>query len=333
MSLSSADISVIVPCLNAEATLGEALESVFAQTAPPREVLLIDDRSTDRSIEIARRFGPAVRVFLNPGHGPGWARRLGVHEARGRYIAFVDADDILAPDKHERQLAVFAQHGPRTVVHTGASLFLDQPGRPSRPRESGGDAVGCCTRMIFERNPVCGASSMLERDVVLELGNYDPRLVGTEDYGMSLAASTCCRFFYLPEPLYHIRRHAGNLTNRKAHMVYHHWLAQEMFRLRFPAAFGALPAACVRQAMIEPVLRAVQEAYWRREPAGYARLLRLAMRIAPGEPAVQRLWQRRWCPMTVLRRWDRLMERVRPAPSLPDAAKPTANRELLRCAE
>ena len=66
MSGSTASVSVITPCLNAEGTLGEALESVFAQTVPPIEVLVIDDDSRDRSIEIARSFGPRVRGVKSP---------------------------------------------------------------------------------------------------------------------------------------------------------------------------------------------------------------------------------------------------------------------------
>lgn len=310
MSLSTADVSVIIPCLNAEATLAEAIESALGQTAPPREILVIDDHSTDRSVAVAKPFGPIVRILSNPGHGTGPARRLGVLEARGKYVAFVDADDVLDGVKHERQLEILERNDPHTHVHTGATLFYDEPGRPSSPRASAAEATGRCTRVIFEKNPICGASTMLARSTILHLGNYDPDLWGTDDFYMSLAASTCCELVYLPEPLYHIRCHRGQMSNRRLRMVYHHWLAQERFRLRFPAAFSTLPAESVRQYMIEPVLQAARQAYWRRDSDGYRRVLRLAHTLAPHDPQIQTLWRRRWCPLAALRFWDRLRDSV-----------------------
>ena len=222
MSDALAPISVIVPCRNAESTLGEALESVFAQTVPPAEVLVIDDHSEDGSIAMARRYGPKVQVLGNPQRGPGAARQIGVARAAGTYVAYVDADDRLEPTKHEKQLAVLESRDPHTVVHTGATKFGASPlgGEPDVP--DGAEAVGRCLPVIFERNPVCGASIMMRRSVILELGNYDPELFGAEDYHMSLLASTCCDFVHLPEPLYHRRRHADNVTNRASLMAYYH---------------------------------------------------------------------------------------------------------------
>lgn len=306
MSLSTAPVSVIVPCLNAEATLGEALDSVFAQTVPPIEVLLIDDRSQDRSVEVARSFGSRVRVFQNPQRGPGAARRLGVTQARGEFIAFIDADDVIVPAKHERQLAVLEANEPYTIVHTGSLHYWNDGSRPERVRTGADQATGRCTRVIFERNPVCGASTMISRSLAIELGNYDPDLIGTEDFGMSLIASVFCNFVYVPEPLYRIRQHGSNLTRRKSHMAYYHWLAQERFRLRCPGAFDALPPQSVQSCMIDPVLRAVREAYWTRNGDGYARLLQLAHTLAPDDAELQQFWRRRWMPMRGLRLWDRV---------------------------
>ncbi len=305
MSLSTGPITLVMPCLNAQRTIGEALESAFAQTVPPLEVLVVDDGSTDRSVEIARSFGPRVRVLRNPKGSTGPARRLGVQEARGDFIALLDADDVIEPTKHEEQLETLEGSGPDTVVHTASAVFFEDGSRPGFVRSGAEAAVGRCTRIIFERNPVCGASVMMRRRLILELGNYDDALAGTDDYCLSLVASTRCDFVHLPEPLYRIRRHGGNMTNRRAAMVYMHWLAQEHFRLRCPEAFASLPAESIRDFMVAPVLQAVAEAYWRREPAGYARLLRLARRIAPQDPLIEQFWRRRWVPLAALRLWDR----------------------------
>ena len=299
-------VSVIIPCLNGEATLGEAIESALNQTVPPLEVLVVDDGSSDRSIAVAAACGPKVRILQNDVGGPGAARQIGVNQARGTYIAFVDADDLLDPAKHERQLAVLASADRHTVVHTAATVFWTDGRQAPLYRGGGEQATGRCLRAIFERNPVCGASCMLRRDLVLELGNYEPALFGTEDLGMSLLAATCCDFVYLPEPLYLIRRHEGNLTNRACHMAYVHWLAQEQFRCKRPSEFASLPAESVRQFMIEPVIRAAKEAHWRREGRDSTRLLRLAVQLAPGDRELRRMWHKRFIPTSWLRAWDRL---------------------------
>ena len=303
-------VTVIVPCLNAEPTLGEALASVFAQTVPPEEVLVVDDGSTDRSVEVAHSFGPRVRVLRNPGRGPGAARRIGVTEARGRYIAFIDADDAIEPRKHELQLTELERCGGEVVAHTGSLFYWPDGSREPRVRVGAELAVGRCTQVVFERNPICGASSMLARRLIRELGNYDPELFGTEDFGMSLLASARWDFVYVPGPLYRIRQHGTNLTRRRCHMAYYHWLAQERFRQRCPEAFAALPAESVQRYMIEPVVRTAKAAYVQRDERDYLKVLRLARRLAPEDADLQRLWRRRYVPMGVLRTWDRVQRMV-----------------------
>ena len=96
-------------------------------------------------------------------------------------------------------------------------------------------------------------------------------------------------------------------------MAYVHWLAQDYFRQRCPGAFAALPADSIRQYMIEPVLRTVLDAYWRRDPTDYQRLLSLAVTIAPQDRRIRQLWRRRRVPMKALRCWDRLTGVLQPA--------------------
>ncbi|GMV96631.1 MAG: glycosyltransferase family 2 protein [Phycisphaerae bacterium] len=306
MSGSDAPLSVIVPCRNAQRWLGEALESILRQTVRPMEVIVVDDASTDRSAAVARSFGGRVRVIPSFRRGCNAARYTGMKAARGRYVALLDADDRIEPAKHEKQLAVLESADPWTLVHTGSTVFWDDASRPPLLRRGTETAVGRCTRVIFETNPVCGASVMLRRDTLMALGNYDPAIAMSGDYAFSLIASTRCRFVCLPEPLYAIRRHAGNSTRLLNRKAWYHWLAQEQFRVRCPAAFAELPPESIERYMRRPVLDAARSAYWRRDGRDYRRLLKLAVRLAPADPEIQRLWRRRWCPMAALRAWDRL---------------------------
>jgi glycosyltransferase involved in cell wall biosynthesis len=99
-------VSIIIPCYNAEPWLAETLESALAQSWPAKEIILVDDGSTDRSRTIARRYSAAgVIVLEQQNRGASAARNAALAHARGDFIQYLDADDLLAPDKIECQLA------------------------------------------------------------------------------------------------------------------------------------------------------------------------------------------------------------------------------------
>lgn len=110
-------ISVVIPVWNAEAVIAEAVASVQAQTRGDWEILAVDDRSTDQSRAILARLAasdPRIRVLQNTGtKGPGPARNLGISAAQGRFVAFLDADDLWHPKKLARQIAFMESGGHR----------------------------------------------------------------------------------------------------------------------------------------------------------------------------------------------------------------------------
>lgn len=92
-------ISVIIPAYNAEKYIGEAIESALAQTRAAQEVIVVDDASTDRTVEIARSFGARLQVLVyEVNTGPGHSRNIGVAHSTGEYLSFLDADDRWRPD-------------------------------------------------------------------------------------------------------------------------------------------------------------------------------------------------------------------------------------------
>lgn len=121
-------VSIIIPAWNAGRWLDETLRSALAQTWPAIEIIVVDDGSTDDTLAIARQFeGPLVRVVTQPNSGASSARNHGLRLARGDYIQFLDADDLLAPDKIAEQLA-HPKAGDPAVLFSGAwGRFADTP--------------------------------------------------------------------------------------------------------------------------------------------------------------------------------------------------------------
>jgi glycosyltransferase involved in cell wall biosynthesis len=121
-------VSIIVPSYNAAPWLAQTLESALAQTHPTREIIVVDDGSTDSSLELARGFETrGVRVFAEPNRGASAARNLGLRHARGDFIQFLDADDLLAPDKISRQLERLSREPAGTVASAAWARFHADP--------------------------------------------------------------------------------------------------------------------------------------------------------------------------------------------------------------
>ena len=112
--MSVPTVSVLIPCYNAERFIGETLESVFRQTWPGIEVIVVDDDSRDESVTEVRRF-PGVRLIRQDHAGAAAARNRAYAESSGAFIQILDADDLIAPDKIERQVERLQDH-PRCVA-------------------------------------------------------------------------------------------------------------------------------------------------------------------------------------------------------------------------
>jgi len=98
-------VSIIIPCYNAVEYVSEAIESALAQTYFPCEIIVVDDGSTDGSLEVIREFGNRIRIQTGPNRGASAARNTGVELARGQWIQFLDADDRLVPNCVEWKIA------------------------------------------------------------------------------------------------------------------------------------------------------------------------------------------------------------------------------------
>jgi glycosyltransferase involved in cell wall biosynthesis len=157
-------VSVIVPIYNGERHLGAALESVFAQDYHPFEVIVVDDGSEDGSAAVARSF-PAVRYLRQANQGPAAARNAGTAAARGEFIAFHDADDLMAPNKLSAQVDYLLAHPAVGCVLTRYEAFF----------EDGIDQADWLKRYPApEAGRVHPMSGLVRRSALAQVGGFDP---------------------------------------------------------------------------------------------------------------------------------------------------------------
>ena len=178
-------VSVIMPMHNSSPFLGEAIESVIAQTYENWELLIVDDASTDNSLEIAKQYAgkdSRIRVFCNPNpiRMPSAPRNLGVQASKGRYIAFLDSDDMWFPQKLEQQLPFFSDNRTAIVFSNYEKI----------------DKKSTRANRIVKAPSQATYSSLLQGNIIGNLtGIYDTKKVGKviiqnihhEDYGMWLS--------------------------------------------------------------------------------------------------------------------------------------------------
>jgi glycosyltransferase involved in cell wall biosynthesis len=195
-------ISIIVLCHNYERFLAQAIDSALAQTYPNCEVVVMDDGSTDDSVEVASRYGDAVRLLTQPNQGLERAANRAVSEAAGELFAFLSADDYFEPAYVETLYEGLRRAPDASYSYCRARMFGSRTGLikgfPFSPY-----------LLIKLGNFVNGSALTVRRDY-LDLGGYDPALsdFALEDWDLWLRmVEHGRRGTFVPEPLLNWRRH------------------------------------------------------------------------------------------------------------------------------
>lgn len=173
-------VSVIIPTYNSAKHLSQALNSVWSQTYQDYEIIVVDDGSTDGTQDILSDYGDRIRCLFQPNAGSSVARNAGAAVAAGRYIAFLDADDRLAPNKLALQVPVLESHADLALVASGLNL-VDTEGltlRTERPWLH-------LPRIDLERLTFVGLvgvhGTLLRRSWFDRVGGFDARLRYCQD--------------------------------------------------------------------------------------------------------------------------------------------------------
>lgn len=219
-------VSAIVAVYGVEKYIGATVQSVLDQTYQNWELLIVDDGSPDRSIEISQQFkDPRIKIIRQPNRGANAARNNGIRHAQGDYLAFLDGDDIWLPEKLEKHVA-HLDNSPSVGLSFSRSAFIDEEGQPlgiyQMPK-----LKDITIPDLICRNPIGNGSAAVIRREVFEAIKYqdnlygtiedfywDERLQGSQDLDcwFRIAIQANCQIEGIPEALTLYRVNSGGIS-------------------------------------------------------------------------------------------------------------------------
>lgn len=201
------DISVIIPTLNRCEFLKRALHSVLKQTLKPREIIVVDNGSTDKTFEMISLSFPNVKYLKQTKKGVSASRNKGILNSKSNWLAFLDSDDVWSHNKLEKQMAFNTKNKNRfRLIHTNEiwyrnGKFLNQL---KKHKKSGGDIfknslILCC---------ISPSSALINKEIFNEYGYFDEDLEVCEDYDLWIRITAREEVGYIDEPM--LIKHGGH---------------------------------------------------------------------------------------------------------------------------
>jgi glycosyltransferase involved in cell wall biosynthesis len=213
--MSQPTVSVLIPSYNHARFLPATLQSVFEQTFTDYEVVVVDDGSCDGSVELLRSYGARIRLFTQPNRGTYPTLNRCIAESRGRYLAILNSDDLWAPTKLEKQVAVLETQPTVGLVHTDGR-FIDAEGNLLKgnplgfewPRTPSGNIIEALVRY----NKIIASSVLVRRECFERLGGFREDLFGSGDWEMWFRIALEYNIAFIDEPLTFYRVHGANAS-------------------------------------------------------------------------------------------------------------------------
>jgi glycosyltransferase involved in cell wall biosynthesis len=274
-------VSVLVPTYNSLGYLRLAIASVMAQSFPAWELIVVDDGSTDGTREWLEGLrDPRVRCIFEPHSGNlAKVRNVGIAACRAPWVAFLDADDVLLPQKLERQVAFHREHPGIRWSYTGRKL-IDATGAvlPDENYKRWVPVGGWIVPQILTHEAMVGPTTMMERSLLAEVGGLDERFRYAGDYLLRLECATRSACGVVDEALTEIRQHRGSRTYQQPEAVTA--LAEVYRTFRARSRSSRERALCRKQ---EAFYRAKAAREWtdRHEWGLAARSLGIALKLKP----------------------------------------------------
>jgi glycosyltransferase involved in cell wall biosynthesis len=211
-------VSVVIPAYNHVRYIGECVDSVLSQDHPAIEVIVVDDGSTDGTLERLQGYGERITLLMQQGGRQARARNLALGVARGDLVAFLDSDDRYRPGRIRAAVQAF-RDDPSTALVWSDYRRIDADGRVLEVCRWHARGSGF-SRDLIAGNPICNATTTVRRTVLDEIGGFDERVPRVCDgAAWYQIAARGHRFVHLPLPLLDYRAHGANDSLRFALMT------------------------------------------------------------------------------------------------------------------
>jgi len=239
-------ISVVIPTYNRASHLPGTINSVLAQTFHDYEIIIVDDGSTDDTEQVVASLNAKNISYLRHKEnlGVSAARNTGIKASKGKYIAFLDSDDLWLPGKLEQQLAIFLKSPPGLgLVYANVDFHHVPTGLITQYKLP--FIRGCGHAMLLDVNCIVGggSSTMIRSECIEKVGYFDEKMLSSEDWDLWLRISEHFLIDYCEDVLVVCKTHSDNISADMARTI----AGREHFLLKHAQRYTHYPNISARQ--------------------------------------------------------------------------------------
>lgn len=208
-------ISVVIPAYNAERTILQTVDSVLKQTFSDLEMIVINDGSTDKTLELLKSIkDQRLKIFYYENGGLPVARNRGISHARGEFISFLDADDMWTPDKLKLQLAALLQNPEAGVAYSWTYYFIDGQEESIFPYAPVFFEGNVYAKLLVNNFIASGSNILVSRKAIESVGEFEPTLKSCEDWDFYIRLAARWHFIVVPKHQILYRQSSNAMTSK-----------------------------------------------------------------------------------------------------------------------
>ncbi len=208
-------VSVIIPAYNAAKFICQTLDCVLSQTYRDFEVVVVDDGSTDDTVDVLKTYGDRIRWTVQKHQGQAYAINCGIGMARGEYLAYFDSDDMMSPTKLEVQADFLDAHPEVDVVYT--DMYVTSPQGETTLKKYAPLDPFC----LLQDSCISRITIMHRRACLEKVGPFDGTITGSDDWDMWVRMSECCNMAYIDQGLSEYVLRSESTSYRRANGLDH----------------------------------------------------------------------------------------------------------------
>jgi glycosyltransferase involved in cell wall biosynthesis len=269
-------ISVVIPCYNGRKYLAEAIDSALHQTHANKEVIVVDDGSTDDSAEIMAGYHGRIQVVQQKNQGLPAARNAGIRVSKGDLIAFLDADDWWAPTFLEKTAHALSSNSAVMAYSGWQNIGAPPPFHEPHIPEDYEQALPSKAIRLFRSTGWPVHAALTRRDAIFTAGLFNTKLDSCEDFDLWLRIALNQPIVRVPEVLAYYRFHPGQMTRNEAKNALMHYQVQQDFLCNHGDQLK-LAYPNIRALMTGELLKRGYRAYWSRNLTDARRIFRRVM--------------------------------------------------------